>query len=78
MMQAPSDVFSIADHRTLPGLESSPDDRPPFSPCSPVYNVCIIVHINKGPSIDIDFVWDEEKYQQVVAHHHVRFYEVIS
>ena len=49
-----------------------------FLPCSPVYNVCIIVHINKRLSMDIGFIWDEEQYQQVVANHHVRFYEVIS
>ena len=24
------------------------------------------------------FVWDENKYQQVVAEHNVRFYEVVS
>jgi uncharacterized DUF497 family protein len=28
--------------------------------------------------MDIGFIWDEEKYQRVVANHHVRFYEIIS
>lgn len=28
--------------------------------------------------MDIGFVWDEEKYRQVLANHHVRFYEVVS
>ena len=28
--------------------------------------------------MDIGFVWDEQKYQQVVAHHQVRFYEVVA
>lgn len=28
--------------------------------------------------MDIGFVWDEEKYKQVVADHQVRFYEVVS
>ena len=28
--------------------------------------------------MDIGFVWDENKYQQVMADHNVRFYEVVS
>ena len=28
--------------------------------------------------MDIGFVWDETKYNQVVAEHDVRFYEVVS
>ena len=28
--------------------------------------------------MDIGFVWDEDKYRQVVAHHDMRFYEVVS
>jgi uncharacterized DUF497 family protein len=28
--------------------------------------------------MDIGFVWDEDKYEQVVAKHQVRFYEVVS
>ncbi len=28
--------------------------------------------------MDIGFVWDEKKYNQVVAEHDVRFYEVVS
>ena len=28
--------------------------------------------------MDIGFVWDEEKYQEVQAAHQVRFYEVVS
>jgi hypothetical protein len=47
-------------------------------PWSPLPNVCMIVHINKERYMDIGFVWDEEKYQQVVVDHQVRFYEVVS
>ena len=28
--------------------------------------------------MDIGFVWDENKYQQMMADHNVRFYEVVS
>lgn len=28
--------------------------------------------------MDLGFVWDEDKYQKVVADHNVRFYEVVS
>jgi uncharacterized DUF497 family protein len=28
--------------------------------------------------MDIGFVWDEQKYQQVVDDHQVRFYEVVA
>jgi uncharacterized DUF497 family protein len=28
--------------------------------------------------MDIGFVWDEQKYRQVVSDHQVRFYEVVS
>lgn len=28
--------------------------------------------------MDIGFVWDEDKYEQVVTNHQVRFYEVVS
>jgi uncharacterized DUF497 family protein len=38
----------------------------------------MFVHIFKGLRMDIGFVWDEEKYQQVVANHQVTFYEVVS
>jgi uncharacterized DUF497 family protein len=38
----------------------------------------MIAWINKGSSMDIGFVWDEEKYRQVLAEYQVRFYEVVS
>ncbi len=28
--------------------------------------------------MDIGFVWDEDKYQEVLRKHNVRFYEVVS
>jgi uncharacterized DUF497 family protein len=28
--------------------------------------------------MDIGFVWDENKYQQVMTDHNVRFHEVVS